>query len=83
MTTAIVTCFYRNRSNQMVILRCIGSAAFFHEKVLFPFEYWLFRCPSNSRVDIWTHGLTGVEQLDSINAHDLLLPAKTVTPEGH
>jgi hypothetical protein len=80
MTTG--TCLYRNTSNQMVILRCIGPEAFFQEKVVFPFEDWLFRCPPHSRVDIWTHGLTGAEQLDSINAEDLRLPAEVVTDEG-
>jgi hypothetical protein len=44
--------------------------------VVFPFEECLFRCPPQSRVDIWTHGLTGAEQLDSINAQELLLPAE-------
>ena len=64
----------------MVILRCIGPEAFFLENVVFPFEEWLFRCPSQSRVDIWSHGLMGAEQLDSINAQDLLLPAELAVP---
>ena len=80
MTTG--TCLYRNNSHQMVILRCIGPETFFQEKVVFPFEDWLFRCPPHSRVDIWTHGLTGAEQLDSINAEDLMLPAEGLPPEG-
>ena len=76
------TCLYHNASNQMVILRCIGPEAFFQEKVIFPFEEWLFSCPPQSRVYIWSHGLTGVEQLDSINADDLLLPAELAVPVG-
>ena len=76
------TCLYHNTSNQMVILRCIGPEAFFQEKVIFPFEEWLFSCPPQSRVDIWSHVLTGVEQLDSINAEDLLLPAELAVPVG-
>jgi hypothetical protein len=76
------TCLYHNASNQMVILRCIGPEAFFQEKVIFPFEEWLFSCPPQSRVDIWSHGLMGVEQLDSINAEDLLLPAEVAVPVG-
>ena len=76
------TCLYHNTSNQMVILRCIGPEAFFQEKVIFPFEEWLFSCPPQSRVDIWSHGLMGVEQLDSINAEDLLLPAEVAVPVG-
>ena len=75
------TCPYRNTSNQMMILHCIGPEAFFPEKVVIPFEDWLFRCPPHSRV-IWTHGLKGAEQLDSINAEDLLLPAEVVPQEG-
>ncbi|MFT7658787.1 MAG: hypothetical protein ACI90Z_002483 [Cyanobium sp.] len=76
------TCLYHNASNQIVILRCIGPEAFFQEKVVFPFEEWLFSCPPQSRVDIWSHGLMGVEQLDSINAEDLLLPAEVAVPVG-
>jgi len=68
------TCIYRNVSSRMVILRCVGPEAFFHEKVLFPFEDWLFECPTQSRVDIWSHGLGGAEQVESISAEDLLLP---------
>ena len=76
------TCLYHNASNQMVILRCIGPQDFFQEKVVFPFEEWLFSCPPQSRVDIWRYGLMGVEQLDSIKAEDLLLPAELSTPVG-
>jgi hypothetical protein len=79
---AMGTCFYGNTSNQMLALRCIGPEAFFQEKVLFPFEDCLFLCPSHSRVDIWTHGLMAAEQLDAINAEDLLLPAEVGTTAG-
>jgi hypothetical protein len=75
-------CRYHNANNQMVILRCIGPEAFFQEKVVFPFEDWLFRCPPQSRVDICSHGLTGAEQLDSIHAQDLLLSAELAVPVG-
>lgn len=80
--TTMDTCQYHNASNQMVILRCIGPEAFFQEKVVFPFEDWLFRCPPQCRIDIWSHGLMGAEQLDSINAQDLLLPAELDVPMG-
>ncbi|MFZ0406741.1 MAG: DUF1830 domain-containing protein [Cyanobium sp.] len=73
---------HHNASHQMVILRCIGPEAFFQEKVVFPFEEWLFRCPPQRRVNIWSHGLMGAEQLDSINAQDLLLPAELAVPVG-
>jgi hypothetical protein len=76
------TCHYHNVSNRIVILRCIGPESFFHEKVVFPFEDWLFSCPPQSHVDIWSHGLMGVEQVDSINAEDLLLPVERAVPVG-
>jgi hypothetical protein len=75
-------CRYHNANNQMVILRCIGPEAFFQEKVVFPFEDRLFRCPPQSRVDIWSHGLTGAEQVDSIHVQDLLLSAEIAVPVG-
>lgn len=65
------TCLYRNRTNKVVILRCIGPDIFFHEKVVFPWEEWIFSCPSASRVDIWSHGLSGAELLDSFSAEEL------------
>jgi Domain of unknown function (DUF1830) len=77
------TCRYHNASIQMVILRCIGPEAFFQEKVVFPFEDWLFRYPPHSRVEIRSHGLMGAEQLDSILAQqDLLLSAESVASVG-
>ena len=76
------TCLYHNASNQMVILRCIGPNTFFQEKVVFPLEDWLFDCPPESRVDIWSHGLTGVEFLDSISADDLPIADELVATAG-
>ena len=58
-------CHYRNASGRMVILRCIGDQAFFLEKVLFPLEECLFQCPLSSCVEIWTHGISGAELVDS------------------
>jgi hypothetical protein len=69
----MTSCLDRNTSNPMVILRCIGPETFFQEKVAFLFEDWLFRCRPHSRVNIWRYGLTGAEQLDSIDAQDLRL----------
>jgi hypothetical protein len=66
---------YRNARNQMVILRCVGADAFFQEKVIFPFEDWLFSCPPETRIDIWTHGIGGAELLDTMPAEDLPGPA--------
>jgi hypothetical protein len=65
---------YRNDRNQTVILRCVGANAFFQEKVMFPFEKWLFSCPPETRVDIWTHGIGGAELVDSMPADELQGP---------
>jgi hypothetical protein len=73
---------YRNYCDRMVILRCIGPNTFFQEKVVFPLEDWLFDCPPESRVDIWSHGLTGVKLLDSISADDLQIADELVAPPG-
>lgn len=68
---------YRNTDCHIVILRCIGANSFFREKVIFPFEEFLFSCPAESRVDIWTHGLGGAELLDSLSVEELQSPAAT------
>jgi hypothetical protein len=64
---------YCNQRPQLIILRCIGADHFFLEKVLFPWEDWCFACPEDSRVEIWTHGLSGVELEDAIDSQELSL----------
>nr|WP_256438922.1 DUF1830 domain-containing protein [Synechococcus sp. CCY 9618] len=71
--TEQIDCGYRNGSDRMVILRCIGPDQFFLERVVFPFELLTFFCPDSSEVEIWTHGLGGPELLESIEAHDLVV----------
>jgi hypothetical protein len=66
-------CRYTNLSGQLVILRCVGPDRFFHEKVIFPFEDWLFACPNNGDVQIWTHGIGGAELLESFLAKELVV----------
>lgn len=74
-------CGYRNGSDRMVILRCIGPEQFFLERVVFPFELLTFQCPDRSEVEIWTHGLGGPELLESIEARELIMESAPV-PEG-
>ena len=50
---------YKNESNMMVVLRCIGHSKFFFEKVLFPLEVYTFMAPHNSKVEIWGNQLYG------------------------
>jgi hypothetical protein len=66
-------CGYRNGSDRMVILRCIGPDRFFLERVVFPFEVLTFNCPAHSEVEIWTHGLGGPELLEAIASHELIM----------
>ena len=57
-------CGYQNRSDRMVILRCIGPDQFFLERVVFPVEILGFEAPPASAVEIWSHSLGGPELLE-------------------
>ncbi len=76
--TEQVDCGYRNGSDRMIILRCIGPEQFFLERVVFPFELLTFQCPSRSEVEIWTHGLGGPELLESIEARELVMESAPI-----
>jgi hypothetical protein len=65
------TCFFRNTSERMVILRCVGPDSYFREKVMLPLEQFVWDCPAESRVDLWSHGISGAELLDSLDAAEL------------
>jgi hypothetical protein len=69
----MINCGYRNGSDRMVIVRCVGPEGFFHERVVFPFELLSFSCPPESRVEIWSHGLGGAELVETLSAQSLLL----------
>lgn len=62
------SCSYRNTSDRMVILRCLGPGQFFLERVVFPFEQLSFLCPRGSEVEIWTHSLGGPELVERFEA---------------
>ena len=64
-------CGYRNATDRMVIVRCCGPEAFYLERVVFPFELLTFRCPSSSRVEIWTHGIGGPELMETLETDSL------------
>ena len=66
-----LSCGYRNASDRMVILRCIGPQEFFLERVVFPFELLSFCAPASASVQIWTHGLGGPELIESIDVGEL------------
>jgi hypothetical protein len=77
----LLSCGYRNTSDRMVILRCVGPEQFFLERVVFPFELLSFACPPQSVIKIWTHGLGGPELVESIQARELLLETPTSPPQ--
>lgn len=79
-----LVCSYRNGSDRMVILRCLGPEGFFLERVVFPFEMLNFACPKDSEVKIWTHGLGGPELVESMLADDLIMDSSlpTMDPEA-
>ena len=65
------TCLYRNSSDRMVILRCIGPESYFLEKVIFPFESWSFMAPADADVELWCHGIGGAELLERHSSQTL------------
>jgi len=69
----MLTCGYRNGSDRMVIVRCVGPDAYFLERVVFPFELLSFDCPDETELEIWTHGLGGPELLERIPVQQLTL----------
>ena len=70
---AQLTCGYRNSSDRMVIVRCIGPDEFFLERVVFPFELLSFMAPAESVVQIWTHGLGGPELRETLKVEELCM----------
>jgi hypothetical protein len=85
---AQLSCGYRNSSDRMVIVRCLGPQEFFLERVVFPFELLSFLAPPDTEVQIWTHGLGGPELVESIPVAELVveateaLEASDVAPVG-
>ncbi|MFM7549900.1 MAG: DUF1830 domain-containing protein [Cyanobacteriota bacterium] len=74
-------CQFRNVSGRMVILRCVGPEAFFQEKVIFPFEEWQWSCPAESRVDIWSHSLTGADLVETFPAEEVAISCEVEASE--
>lgn len=78
----LLTCGYRNGTDRMVIVRCVGPEAFFLERVMFPFELLSFQCPDDTELEIWTHGLGGPELLERIPVQQLILEPAEPQPQG-
>jgi hypothetical protein len=80
---AQLTCGYRNSSDRMVIVRCIGPDEFFLERVVFPFELLSFLAPPESIVQIWTHSLGGAELRESIQVEELCVDLSGLESASH
>lgn len=74
-------CRFHNDSGRMVNLRCVGPEALFQEKLIFPFEQWPWSCPPQSRVNIWSHSLTGADLVESFPAEDVAISCDLNTTE--
>lgn len=78
---SMIECGYRNSSDRMVILRCLGPEAFFLERVVFPFELLSFTCPMESEVEILTHSLGGPELMEAMPCSALRIDGDLVPDE--
>ncbi len=56
----MVSYSYKNESNKMVVLRCIGPKHFFIEKVILSSEIYSLIAPYGSRVEIWGNNKEGL-----------------------
>ena len=61
---------YKNKSDRMVVLRCIGPSKFFLERVLFPLEVLTFMAPNDSKVEIWGNQFYGPRLEERIKIND-------------
>ena len=67
---------YRNPSDKIVVVRCIGPLNFFLEKAIFPFEIFTCSAPENTKVEIWGLESYGpkLEQRFRIHSEEKKLP---------
>ena len=49
----MIECVYRNNTNKMVIVKCIGESHFYLEKVVMPKEMFWFEAPQEARLELW------------------------------
>lgn len=55
----MLECLYQNKSNRMVIVKCIGPERFYREKVVMPSETFCFEAPPEARLEIWQMSIGG------------------------
>ena len=55
----MIECVYRNDTDRMVIVKCVGDNHFYLEKVVLPTEMFWFEAPQESRLEIWKMSVSG------------------------
>ena len=55
----MIECVYRNETDRMVIVKCVGRDQFYREKVVLPTELFWFEAPEDARLEIWKMSVTG------------------------
>ena len=59
MVIKMIECVYRNDTDRMVIVKCVGDNHFYLEKVVLPTEMFWFEAPEKSRLEIWKMSVSG------------------------
>ena len=59
MVIKMIECVYRNDTDRMVIVKCVGDNHFYLEKVVLPTEMFWFEAPEESRLEIWKMSMSG------------------------
>ena len=49
----MIECAYRNNTDKMVIVKCIGESHFYLEKVVMPKEMFWFEAPQEAQLELW------------------------------
>jgi hypothetical protein len=65
------TYYSHNTSAKMAILLYVVSNCFFRENVILHLERFVRDCPVESRLDLWSHGLSGAELFESLDVVEL------------
>ena len=55
----MLECLYKNETDHMVILKCVGINQYHLEKVVMPTESFLFEAPAEARIEIWQMSRNG------------------------
>ena len=55
----MIECIYKNDTDRMVIVKCIGEDHFYKEKVVMTTEMFWFKAPQDARLEIWKMSISG------------------------